>query len=208
MESKSRQQVFIGYDDGSRSVKYYNAETHKILTSWNFHFLSLTDKTQPEPIAITPDAPGEGEPEGSTQLQSGNKSDSLKWKHTKEEEPQNQRCTRGIQIDYQYLQNPFSNEEDEAHATASSPDEETSAIIARDEHMSLKDAKQSEDWPEWEKAVQVELTQLQQMGTWRLVEKLPNAIPLANKWTFVRKRNKASEIVKHKVRLVVKGCVQ
>ena len=109
-------------------------ETCKILTSWNFHFLSLTDETPPEPIAITPDAPDEGEPEGSTQPQSGNKSDSLKWKCTKEEEPQNQRHTRGIQIDYQYLQNPFPNEEDEANATASSPDEETSAIITRDEH--------------------------------------------------------------------------
>ena len=79
------------------------------------------------------------------QLQSGNKCDSLKWKHTEEEEPQNQRHTRGIQIDYQYLQNSFPNEEDEANATASSPDEETSAIITRDEHTSLKDAKQSED---------------------------------------------------------------
>ena len=125
---------------------------------------------RPEPIAITPDAPGEGEPEGSTQPQSGNKSDSLKRKCTEEEEPQNQRHTRGIRIDYCYLQNFFPDEEDEANATASSPDEETSAIIAGDEHMSLKDAKQSEDWPEWEKAVQVELTQLQHMGTWRLVE--------------------------------------
>ena len=208
MEFKSRRQVFVGYDDGSKSVKYYNAETCKILTSRNFHFLSLTDETPPEPIAITPDAPGEGEPEGSTQPQSGNQSDSLKRKRTEEKEPQNQRCTRGIRIDYRYLQNSFPDEEDEANATASSPDEETSAIIAGDEQTSLKDAKQSEDWPEWEKAVQVELTQLQHMGTWRLVEKAPNAIPLANKWTFVRKRNKAGEIVKHKARLVVKGCAQ
>ena len=89
MESKSRRRVFVSYDDGSKSVKYYNVETRKILTSRNFCFLSLTDETPPEPIAITPDAPGEGEPEGSTQLQSGNKSDSLKQKRTKEEEPQN-----------------------------------------------------------------------------------------------------------------------
>ena len=46
------------------------------------------------------------------------------------------------------------------------------------------------------------------MGTWRLVEKPPDAIPLANKWTFVRKRIKAGEIVKHKARLVVNGCTQ
>ena len=96
MESKSRQWVFISYDDGSKSIKYYNVETCKILTSQKFHFLSLTnDETPPEPIAITPDAPGEGESEGSTQPTSGNKSNSLKWKWTKEEGQQNQRHTRG-----------------------------------------------------------------------------------------------------------------
>ena len=46
------------------------------------------------------------------------------------------------------------------------------------------------------------------MGTWRLVEKSPNAIPIANKWTFLKKRNKASEVIKFKARLVVKGCAQ
>src|SRR6267143_1622034 len=209
MESKSRRRIFVGYDDGSKSVKYYNAETRKILTSRNYHFLSLTnDETPPEPIAITPDAPGEGESEGITQPTSGNKSDSSKRKCTKEEEPQNQRRTRGIQMNYRYLHNPFPDEEDEANAITSSPNEETFAIIAGDEHTSLKDAKKSEDWLEWEKAVQIELTQLQQMGTWRLVEKPPDAIPLANKWTFIRKQNKAGEIVKHKARLVVKGCAQ
>ena len=209
MESKSRRRVFIGYDDGSKSVKYYNAETRKILTSRNFHFLSLTnDETPPEPIAIAPNAPGEGESEGSTQPTSGNKSDSSKQKQSEEEEPQEKRRTRGIRIDYRYLHNPFPDEEDEVNAVASSPSEEIFAIIARDEHTSLKDAKQSADWLEWEKAIQIELAQLRNMGTWRLVEKPPDAIPLANKWTFVRKHNKAGEIVKHKARLVVKGCAQ
>jgi len=46
------------------------------------------------------------------------------------------------------------------------------------------------------------------MGTWRLVEKSPDIIPLANKWVFLKKRNKTGKIVKHKARLVVKGCAQ
>ena len=46
------------------------------------------------------------------------------------------------------------------------------------------------------------------MGTWRLVEKLPNAIPIANKWTFIKKRNKAGEVIRFKARLVAKGCSQ
>ena len=46
------------------------------------------------------------------------------------------------------------------------------------------------------------------MGTWRLVEKSPNIIPLANKRVFIKKRDITGQIVKHKARLVVKGCAQ
>src|SRR6266567_5206947 len=159
-------------------------------------------------MVITPDTPGEGESEGSAQLISGTNSDSLKWKRSEEEEPQEKQHTRGICMDYRYLHNPFPNEEDEANEATFSSNEELFAIIAGDELTSLKDAKKSPDWLEWEKAIQIELTQLQQMGTWRLVKKLPDAIPIANKWTFVKKRNKASEVVKHKARLVAKGCAQ
>jgi hypothetical protein len=46
------------------------------------------------------------------------------------------------------------------------------------------------------------------MGTWRLVEKPKNAIPIANKWVFAKKRNKAGQLTKYKARLVAKGCAQ
>ena len=91
-------------------------------------------------------------------------------------------------MDYQYLDNPFPDEDDDEMTYTS--DEQLFAIVASDEHTSLKDAQNSPDWPEWEKAIQSELAQLNQMGTWRLVKKLLNAILIANKWTFVKKRNK------------------
>ena len=75
----------------------------------------------------------------------------------KEEEPQNTRRTRGICVDYWYLDNPFPDEEDKINKTYSS-NEELFAIIAGDELTSLKDAQKSLDWPEWEKAIQNELT--------------------------------------------------
>ena len=67
MEPKSKRRVFVGFDDGSKSIKYYNAETRKILTSRNFRFLSLSDTlTPPEEIVVSPTDPREGEAEGST----------------------------------------------------------------------------------------------------------------------------------------------
>jgi hypothetical protein len=207
METKSRWRLFMGYDDGSKSIKYYNTETRKVLTSRNFRFLSLTqDKSPPEPIEVLPNAPHEGESEGSTPPTSENNGDSSKRKRDEEEEPQ--RRTRGIRVDYRYLHNPFPDEDDDANEVTFTSDEQLFAIIAGDKHTSLKDARNSPDWPEWEKAIQSELAQLHQMGTWRLVEKPLNAVPIANKWTFLKKRNKAGEVVKFKARLVAKGCAK
>jgi hypothetical protein len=48
------------------------------------------------------------------------------------------------------------------------------------------------------------------MGTWKLVQKLLDAIPITNKWLFVKKTNNLGqiEIEKYKARLVIKGCSQ
>ena len=35
-----------------------------------------------------------------------------------------------------------------------------------------------------------------------------DAIPIANKWVFVRKTNKLGDIIENKARLVIKGCSQ
>ena len=56
--------------------------------------------------------------------------------------------------------------------------------------------------------MKAKLIQLQQMGTWKLVDRSPHSVPISNKWVFVRKRNKSGEIVKYKARLVAKGCAQ
>ena len=74
--------------------------------------------------------------------------------------------------------------------------------------ISLKEAKKSPDWLEWEKVIESKLEQLQDMGTWKLVKKPTDAIPIANKWLFMKKTNNIGQIVKYKARLVIKGCAQ
>ena len=62
---KSQRKAYIGYDDSSQSVKFYNAETRKILTSQNYQFLQLPEQSSlPEEIEVAPDALREGEIEG------------------------------------------------------------------------------------------------------------------------------------------------
>jgi len=70
--------------------------------------------------------------------------------------------------------------------------------------ISLKEAKKSPDWLEWEKVIESKLEQLQDMGTWKLVKKPTDAIPIANKWLFMKKTNNIGQIVKYKASKVVR----
>ena len=211
MLPKSHRRAYVGFDDGSNSVLYYNAETHKILKSRNFRFLTLQNKrTPPEEIEVAPDLPREGEePEGNTRLSGDLISPNAGDKRKREDYDKEQfepRKTRGNRPNYRHLNDPDPDEDDDIYTS----DEQyvNSAIIPGDELHSLAEARKSPDWPEWEKAAESEYNQLLNMGTWKLVDKPSDAIPIANKWTFVKKRNKAGEIVKYKARLVAKGCAQ
>ena len=86
--------------------------------------------------------------------------------------------------------------------------EEAFTVIPGDDCHSLKEARASPDWPEWERTIRTELKQLWQMGTWELVDKSAGAVPIANKWVFNKKRNKQGVLTKYKARLVAKGCAQ
>ena len=80
------------------------------------------------------------------------------------------------------------------------------AVLPDDNCQTLAQARRSPEWPEWEQAIQSELAQLQHMGTWKLINKPHDAIPIANKFVFAKKQDKEGNIVKYKVRLVAKGC--
>lgn len=59
---KSKRRIYIGHDDGPQAIKYFNAETQNVLTSWNFRFLTPSkDSPSPDVIAVAPNAQCEGE---------------------------------------------------------------------------------------------------------------------------------------------------
>ena len=106
--------------------------------------------------------------------------------------------TRGVRINYRRLNDPFSEDKDA---------DILQALMAEtgDKFASLKEAKESPKWPEWDKGIVIELDTLQEKGTWELVDKPKDAVPLNNKWVFVRKRNREGIVQKYKARLVAKG---
>jgi len=221
MLPKSKRRAFVGFEDGPKAIKYYNADSRKILTSRNYRFLTPPTDSPPEEIVVAPDVPREGELRGSAQphvdetKSQGDISAGSKRKQPEEDEYRDwdaPRKTRGKRIDYRVLDNPFPDEEGEQENDVvmqlCASTAEAVALTGEDEPKSLKEALRSPEWPEWEHAVNEELDQLQKRKTWILVDPPASAVPINNKWVFTKKFNKNGDLLKYKGRLVVKGCAQ
>ncbi len=100
------------------------------------------------------------------------------------------------------MNDPYSSKSDEEEG------EQTNTVEIGDEFHSLKEAHDSDDWPKWHKVIEAELGQLQKKGTWELVDKPMNVVPLSNKWVFMQKHDKEGQILKYKACLVARGFSQ
>ena len=223
MLPKSKQHYYVGYEDGPKAIKYYSAETRKVLISRNFHFLNLSDKeTLSEDFIIDPDPAIQCEREledDTPQAESSENEDDAIGKGkqkrnisvTENKEGPAKRLRKTPHIDYRYLNDPFC--EDIGHdETLTSAEIIFSVYIKKTirgtDPKSYREARESLEWPQWEKAIQTELAQLKSMGTWEMVTCPKDAKPIFNKWVFARKFGKTGELLKYKARLVAKGCAQ
>jgi len=176
----------------------------------------------PEPIQVDlpPAVPHEGERNDDSNLklnntlQPGGQCNNQTKKRQHDEEPQlesesSQRklCKRAA-VDYKRLNDPFSEDEEENETYQSYTEVILEGMLGPDDPESLKEAKRANDWPQWEDTIRTELNQLEQFGTWELVECPSDAIPIPNKWVLRKKYNKQGELTKYKARLVIKGCAQ
>ncbi len=62
---KSKRHAYVGFEDGPQAIKYYNPENRKVLTSQNYHFLTLPKEDPlPDVIVVAPDTQRKGESRG------------------------------------------------------------------------------------------------------------------------------------------------
>ena len=54
----------------------------------------------------------------------------------------------------------------------------------------------------------IKLKQLQEMGTWKMVNPPPNTIPITNRWVYIKKQGQIGKLIKYKVWLVAKVFTQ
>lgn len=74
--------------------------------------------------------------------------------------------------------------------------------------QTIEEAKQRDDWPEWEKAIESEYKSLIKSGTWTLCELPKYRKAISGKWVFKLKRKSNGDVDKYKARFVAKGFSQ
>ena len=203
----------MGFEDGARTVQYYSKDTWRILTSQNYKFIETnTQPTIDETMDPSTDRHNRGPGTETIPAPAHNMSSAGPHKRELcgEVNPSSQKM-REVYIDYKQLEDPFSDTDEDEDSMISIQfmiyDEAYNAAT-NDAPVNLKQVKNSADWVEWEHVIHRELEHLRDMGTWEIVDKPSDAIPIANKWVFVKKTDLMGEIVKHKARLVIKGCLQ
>jgi hypothetical protein len=73
----------------------------------------------------------------------------------------------------------------------------------------ILEAQRMPDWPQWEKAINLELDSLIERQVFGpIVPTPPNGTPMGYRWTFVKKTNSKGEVSRYKARLVAKGYTQ
>lgn len=138
--------------------------------------------------------------------------------------PNRQRSTRLASkppVDYRHLHNPQArgarqpkgaSEEPLQGVPADADDVAEMAFLGvdagEDDPKFYQEAVSGPDADHWKAAMQAELDQLHEMGTWDLVERPAERSVIGCKWVFRIKRDSEGRIVKYKARLVAQGFSQ
>jgi len=62
---------------------------------------------------------------------------------------------------------------------------------------------------QWGVAIDEELVRLREMGTWELMEDMPEEpVPISNRWVFMKKKDKHGNTIRYKAWLVTQGFSQ
>ena len=232
---KSKQRIYVGYEDSPQAIQYYNAKIRKILTSHNYRFLiPPTESPLLDAIVVAPNVQCKGEPRDGALPQSdapimdgqlrelladdalltGGQSSKPQPLGDKSSDSQKRKRKMDEGENSRKMHGIKQDYRKLNDPFSESEDEDlfhtalAEALIGGSDPKSLNKAKDSSEWPKWESVIKRELEQLCEKGTWRLVDPPKDTIPLKNKWVFTKKYGRDGDLLKYKGRLVVKGFAQ
>lgn len=74
--------------------------------------------------------------------------------------------------------------------------------------VTIEEAQERDDWPQWQEAIQSEYTSLIKNKTWSVCDLPVDRKAITNKWVFKLKRKADGRVDKYKARLVARGFTQ
>lgn len=100
----------------------------------------------------------------------------------------------------------------DGHSTLDPPSSSSSFPASEssltDDPSTFKEVQSRPDWLEWKAAMDAEISQLHQLGTYSLEEPPSDRKPIGCRWVYTIKRDPLGNIVKYKARLVAQGFSQ
>ena len=82
------------------------------------------------------------------------------------------------------------------------------AFVMSEDEPSLEEALEGDEAKQWISAMREEITQIEKVHTYDIVEAPPDANIVPCRWVFRRKRDGEGKVIRHKARLVAKGFKQ
>jgi hypothetical protein len=165
------------------AIKYWDVKTKRMKITRNYQFPKTTSVSSPQ-------LEGEAQRD-NIEPSSGNLKIIIPGKRKRKENDK-----RDEQRD----------EDDEIHHITYNAIQYADGTV--DEPKTIKEVRGLPDWPEWKKAIDAELKQLKETGTWKITSLPQGRTAIGNKWVFLRKYNKDGTLAKYKARLVAKGYAQ
>ncbi|KAJ8468724.1 hypothetical protein ONZ45_g17140 [Pleurotus djamor] len=222
LDTKSNEFVFTGLSPNSHAYRYWNPSARLIQTSRNVVFPPLERVERVEDtseIEISHSMPLEGEMGGtgsgeqpSSGGDGGGKVETVKEVGKSSKPAPRARSARIASqpaTDYRKLNNPDARGSRPQGNVAIDPRVDVALVgTTLEDPASLEEAMASPDWLEWEKAMDGEVGQLEDNGTYTKVDLPPGKNVISCKWVFHRKFNETGAVVKHKARLVARGFTQ
>ena len=218
LDPKSKKMVFVGFMDGPKAIRYYDAKTRSIKVSRNVAF---NENEQPTELVIV-DIPGvrvEGEirenPSQQPVILQKPAVEPLK------SEPRQLRQT-GF-IDYTKINNPDARKPTRRVPIPETPKTDDQTNLAEELFLgttflttgteedlpkSYEEAIKGPEADQWKEAMDAEIGQLEEMGTWEEADLPEGRKEIGCRWVFLRKKDEHGNIIKYKARLVAQGFSQ
>ena len=233
IKPRSKKMVFVGFNDGSKSVRYYDPSKRSVKTSRNVTFNENDEPRELDFVTCVPGLPSEGErvtkPEPILDANTDVQTDEPQI----ETEPRKLRTRPPVDYNINKLSKasatpkqpqtlsqqpkltirvpPLARNDppEQAQLARTEPIMEwTFLAMGEDVPKNFDEAIEGDEGEKWKGAMEDELGNIDKMGTWELVDLPAGRTPIGCRWVYAKKTNEKGEIVKYKARLVAQGFSQ